>query len=334
MQQRLVRKNICHFFIIFMLCIGDALAVEMPKAASSQGRDRVTSEMITIPIGKFIMGSDKVDKDKNGTEFGNAKPWYLDEHPEHKVALDSFFIDAYEVSDADYREFVKAVNVETPPSWIENGYILSLQMQKLNSADVATLRKIAVKIFHLDMDTREMTKEQLLEAMSDYFHYVDTLPVDNVTWSDADAFCTWLGKRLPTESEWERAARGSNGQEFTWGNEWKPEMSHTGEDDNFDGAAPRGSFKTDRSPEGVFDMTGNVSEWVADWYKAYPNSDYKSKDFGEINKVVRGANWSAGTGHYALKIFQRGAYRFNLPPDGRYDDVGFRCAADVKAAGK
>ena len=75
-------------------------------------------------------------------------------------------------------------------------------------------------------------------------------------------------------------------------------------------------------------MCPSRSEWVEDWYKAYPGSDYQSDAFGEKFKVARGAGWSGGTGHYALQLFQRGAYRSNLPPEQKFDDVGFRCAAD------
>jgi formylglycine-generating enzyme required for sulfatase activity len=81
----------------------------------------------------------------------------------------------------------------------------------------------------------------------------------------------------------------------------------------------------------VRDIAGNVSEWVADWYQPYSGSDYESADFGKNNKVVRGASWSDGSVHYNLRLFQRGAYRFYLPPDGRYEDVGFRCVTEIKS---
>ena len=86
-----------------------------------------------------------------------------------------------------------------------------------------------------------------------------------------------------------------------------------------------GSYPTDKSPYGVFDMAGNVSEWVADWYQPYPGTDYQSDAFGKKFKVLRGAAWGR-EGHYAMHQFQRGAYRFYLDPDSILEDVGFRCA--------
>jgi len=91
---------------------------------------------------------------------------------------------------------------------------------------------------------------------------------------------------------------------------------------------PVGSYEGDRSPYGVFDLAGNVTEWVADWYEAYPDSDYDSKLFGHTSRVGRGAAWG-GSGHYALHLFQRGAYRHNLDPLMTYNDVGFRCVAGL-----
>ncbi len=281
--------------------------------------------MIVVPAGEFVMGSNKTDTTNSVGEFGNTKPWYLDEHPEHKLKLAAFYIDKFEVTNAEYRDFVAAVNVTPPEHWIKQGFILSMNKAKLRKADVDTLRKVAVKVFKLDMDTRTMTKDQLLAAIDKHLDYQGTLPVTFVSWHDADAYCKWAGKRLPTEQEWEKAARGSNGNEFPWGNQWRAGMGNTGEESWDDGVAPVGSYKTDKSSFGVYDMSGNVSEWVSDWYQAYPGSDYTSKDFGETFKVVRGPGWG-GVGHYALQLFQRGAYRFNLPPQSRFDDLGFRCA--------
>jgi formylglycine-generating enzyme required for sulfatase activity len=178
-----------------------------------------------------------------------------------------------------------------------------------------------------------MSREALLEEIRRALLIMDTLPVNEVTWQEADGYCRWAGLRLQTEAEWEMAARGPNGQEFPWGNAWKPGLSNTGAEEWDHHVAPVESYKSDKSPFGIYDLAGNVSEWVADWYEAYQGSDYTSADFGHQYKVVRGAGWSGGEGHYALQLFQRGAYRGNLPPDKTFDDVGFRCAADgsVKA---
>lgn len=303
-------------------CFGAVHAADKPA--------RTADAMVLIPAGGFIMGSNKTEQDNAAGEFGNAKPWYLDEHPEHKLNLPAYYIDKYEVTNAQYRDFVAAVNVAPPEHWVEKGYILSMNKAKLQAANVETLRKVAVKVFKLDIDTRVMTKEQLLAAIEHKLDVEGREAVTYIDWEDADAYCRWAGGRLPTEAEWEKAARGADGTEFPWGQTWKAGMSNTGEAVWDDGVAPVGAYPTDKSPYGVYDMSGNVSEWVADWYRAYPGSDYKSDNFGEKFRVVRGAGWS-GEGHYALQLFQRGAYRFNLPPEAQFEDLGFRCAKDFQA---
>lgn len=284
-------------------------------------------EEVLIPAGEFVMGSDKLDTEKKSGEFGNSKPWYLDEHPRHKENLKAYHIDKYEVTNGEYREYVDSKRIRPPGYWLETGYLLVLRMEKVRSRSVDSLRKLASKVMKLDVDTRTMDKGQLLAAMEKRFAYMDKLPVVDVSWIDADAYCRFRGKRLPSEAEWEKAARGVGGQEFPWGDTWKAGMANAGEEFWEDGVAPVGSYKSDRSPYGVYDLGGNVSEWVNDWYQAYPGSDYQSKEFGRMFKVMRGAGWGR-EGHYAISLFQRGAYRFFLRQDSSHADLGFRCARD------
>ena len=162
--------------------------------------------------------------------------------------------------------------------------------------------------------------------LPDYWKNLDLkqwgrFPMMNVSWFEADSYCKWKGQRLPTEAEWEKAARGTDGRRFPWGNEFDKNKANTQQKS----LAPIGFFQADVSPYGSYDMGGNVSEWVGSWYKPYPENEYHDPDFGEKYRVVRGGSWG-GVGHYYVSYYVRTAFRAFADPTKRYNDTGFRCA--------
>ena len=213
-----------------------------------------------------------------------------DEYPRHEVQLDSYYLDKFEVTNARYLEFVKATGHRIPQNPTN--------------------------------PTRNLWQgDAIPDSLTDR-------PVVNVDWSDADAYCKWAGKRLPTEAEWEKAARGTDGRLFPWGNE-----TPTSKLANFALGArfsysqvlmPVQSYESGKSPYGLRQAAGNVWEWVQDWYGANyyetsPDRNPRGPDQGQF-KVVRGGSWSD------LPKYLLTYGRFKLPPETRNSYTGFRCA--------
>jgi sulfatase modifying factor 1 len=181
-----------------------------------------------------------------------------------------------------------------------------------------------------------------LEPTTDPNFARSDFPVTRIRWADAVSYCEWTGGRLPTEAEWEYAARGTADREFPWGNDYNPYLANHGSfaadptdaTDGFAGLAPVGSFPDGATPSGLLDMAGNVAEWVADVYEL----DRFGRPVGYVDKSETNPGpKTAGGGFHVVRggsyrdpaMALRGAARAaaELP---RPADVGFRCAADIR----
>ena len=211
-----------------------------------------------------------------------------DEAPERQTYLKEFYLDTREVSQEEYARFAKMTKRPLP------------------------------KIEVFEDDQSKLLKPEFA-AMS-------------MTWDEAVAYCKWAGKRLPTEAEWEKAGRGEGKRKYAWGDTFmmngRANANVDGSEDGFRYLARPGSFETGRSPYGIYDMTGNVAEWVADsydehYYQKAPYRDPKGPEPVDL-KVVRGGSWRE-TEHNARlsKRFAAKLWRTDIT-------IGFRCASDVE----
>jgi iron(II)-dependent oxidoreductase len=196
-------------------------------------------------------------------------------------------------------------------------------------------QQVILKAFWIDQ--YEVTVEQYKRFVKDTGHRAPRIwtdpayssplpshPVIDVSWDDAEAYCRWAGKRLPTEAEWEKAARGTDGRTWPWGNTFDPGKTNT-MDSGTRWTVPVGSLEGDISPYGVHDMAGNAMEWTASWYQPYPGSRLQRVAFGEKYRVMKGGAWNTP----ALP-FSRTANRHAVAPKWDHPNHGFRCAKDVE----
>lgn len=334
----------------------------LPSRFSSgniSGMDSITkgkadlSEMVLIKGGRFWMGGDSI--------WGRA-----DEFPKHQVEVSSFYIDQHEVTNRQFKSFVDATGyittAEQKPDWEE----LKLQLPPGTPKPADDLLVAASLVFSPPDHPVSLENAYVWwkwvpganwkhpEGPESNLNGKDNFPVVQVTWEDAQAYCRWAGKRLPTEAEWEFAARGGNNNFiYPWGNELvtkgKPKanvwdgifpVKNTGLD-GFVLAAPVKQFVPNLY--GLYDMGGNVWEWVADWYTAdyysqckvsglvlNPTGPEKSFDPDEpfaLKKVTRGGSFLCNDQY--CSGFRIGA-RMKTSWDSSLNHTGFRCVVSVK----
>jgi formylglycine-generating enzyme required for sulfatase activity len=228
-------------------------------------------------------------------EFTMGHNSSYDTLPVRRMNLPAFYIDKYEVTNKRYKRFLDATGYKVPRSYQE-------------SADAAYVW--------------DWQKRMYPEGKGDD-------PVVLVSWDDAKAFCAWAGKRIPTEAEWEKAARGSQGKAYPWGNDWANGKANTSESGRKQ-TAPVGTFKDDvgkYGEDGVYDLAGNVSEWVEEWFAPYPGNPMTSYEERNKYRVLRGGSWD-----YAHSI-ANGYHRQYALPQSQMTAIGFRCVKAVDEAG-
>lgn len=257
------------------------------------------SSMVLIPAGDFWMGAAEGDALAE-----------IDERPGRLVCVESVYLDRFPITNAQFERFVR-----------ETGYVTMAERRKSSR----TWRDPAGRSYNYG---RQLPSRPRIPT--------DTHPVVCVTWDDAQEYCRWAGKRLPSEAEWEKAARGRDGRLYPWGGQFDVDRCNSGQLARQEllsrmaniyanrGTLPVGCFPSGSSPYGLMDMAGNVAEWVSDAYAPYPGSIYTAEPGRESYKVVRGGSWWNNESG-ALRCSQRtGALM-----DAELPYRGFRCAANA-----
>jgi formylglycine-generating enzyme len=257
-------------------------------------------DMILVPDGEFSMGTNEGDRQ---------------EGPVHVVSLAAYWIDRYETTNRAFQRFVQSTSRQTLAE--QEGRSVIYRDGGYHTIEGASW-------------WRPSGPESELTGRLDH-------PVVQVAWDDASAYCQWVGKRLPTEAEWERAARGTDQRTYPWGeagshsptamaNAGAESCCHESAHDGYRNTAPVGSFPLGVSPVGALDMAGNAWEWTGDHFHGYFYAESPPYNpTGPVSgdeRVLRGGSW------ISYPFMLRAAYRGHHTPETRHNYSGFRCARD------
>jgi formylglycine-generating enzyme required for sulfatase activity len=267
--------------------------------------------MVLVPGGRFFMGSDEPGFDL----------W----KPAHHVTLDTFCIDAYEVTAGDYKACSDVGECKRPDP-------------------IASYPK-AEGVSDKQHDSNRKTLSEFCNfGQEDRAKH----PINCVSWALADGYCKAKKARLPTEAEWEYAARGSDGRKFPWGdepgdmlhmnacgtecNKWeqahglRPSARMYDADDGFPGTAPVGSFPKGKTRFGAYDFIGNVWEWTSDWFETYKPDDVTNPTGAPAGdrKAIRGGGFNGG-----VQLWLNPAFRYHQLATASAPGIGFRCALNL-----
>ena len=287
------------------------LALSLLQGCSSKRQAEAPPANVAAPEGMLLV--------KGGTFLMGDDAGMPGESPAHEVALKPFLMDRHEVTVAEFARFVEATGYRTEAERLGWSGVFDREAGDWTKGDGADWR-------HPEGPDSQAAPNE---------------PVVHISWEDAAAYAKWAGKRLPTEAEWECAARGGlAGKTYSWGDELRPNGKpvanwwqgsfpdrDTGED-GFRGLAPVESFPPNGF--GLYDMGGNVWEWTADWfdegyYSRSPALNPKGPDAGD-ERVIRGGSWMCSE-NFCTNY--RAAARGHTPPDSGLNNLGFRCARDL-----
>lgn len=252
--------------------------------------------MVELAGGPFVMGSASDEAGKS------------DEAPERVVVIEAFRIDRHLVTVEAYRRFVEDGGYARRACWSPEGW-----RWRLEGSETRSERLVG-----------PVTRPRFWDEPEWERYLTPNRPVVGVSFWEAEAFACWAGKRLPTEAEWERTARGEDGRRYPWGDAWEEDRAGHRELGPR-ATVPIGVFPRGASPEGVHELLGSVWQWCADWYAPYDPRDTldpRGAAEGE-RKVVRGGAWNT------LASSCRAANRNAFLPHARFSNIGFRCAADA-----